>query len=137
MVDSAPFHAGKPTLTTHPVIGGDALSFPITPAPPSFWWIAMRRYAHTKAELSRPWDQQSDGRLVVECPRPSGLSAVIDAVDAAVAQANDDYARELELREDAVDERRAEGAKHDRDLAEIQQSLDELYADDRSTATPG
>ena len=38
--------AGRPTLTNHPVIGGDALCFPIVPKPPRLWWIHFRSHLH-------------------------------------------------------------------------------------------
>jgi hypothetical protein len=128
MAESPPIHAGKPALVPHPVIGGDALSFPLRPAPPSFWWIALRRFAHANSALSRPWDQPQDSRLIVECPQPDDLSTVIDAVNAVVAAANDAYARELEERGESAEHRRTEALAHEQAQAAIRHALDAHYA---------
>ena len=65
MTDEPETRAGKPTLTTHPVVGGDALRFPITPPPPGLWWIALRRHATANPTLKRPWDRPAENALLV------------------------------------------------------------------------
>jgi hypothetical protein len=100
------FRANKPTLTTHPVNGGDALLFTITPSPPQWWWRAMRRHATADPTLMRPWDQEHESRIAVVCPPLDELTVVIDAVDAAVEAANRDYEAELMLQRESADRSR-------------------------------
>jgi hypothetical protein len=126
------FHADKPTLTTHPVDGGDALSFPVSPSPPLSWWIEMRTHAHANPILVRPWDERKDDRFIVECPTTSHLEAVIDAVDAAVDQANGDYQHEAELREADAAESTAEELERDHARQSLQTAIN-LHYDNRAT----
>lgn len=126
------FHAEKPILTTHPVNGGDALMFTITPLPPPWWWRAMRHHASQSPVLIRPWDQELDDRIAVECPSRDQLADVIAAIDTAVAHANADYARELTLKRDAANRLKTDEGKRKRHLRDIQHALDQHY----DTRTP-
>ena len=94
MTTRARFHAEKPILTTHPVNGGDALVFPIRPPPPRWWWLAMRNHAGADPVLIRPWDQQRENRIAVLCPSLDKVTEVMDAINAAVDETNNDYDRE-------------------------------------------
>jgi hypothetical protein len=127
------FRAEKPVLTSHPVRGGDALMFTITPPPPQWWWRAMRHHAGASPALIRPWDQERDNRIAVECPSRDKLADVIAAIEAAVAQSNADYAGEVTLQRDAANRLRTDEVKRMRHLREIQQALDEHY-DSRTSA---
>ena len=122
------FHAEKPILTTHPVVGGDALSFPITPSPPLSWWIEMRGHAHQNPILVRPWDERKDSRFVVECPAVDDLDAVIDAIDQAVAQANGDYQHEVEVGDAEAAASAAEASHRDQLRDELRAAIDARYA---------
>jgi len=121
------FHAEKPVLATHPVNGGDALVFTIAPRPPKWWWRAMRDRAGADPVLVRPWDQEHESRMAVVCPDLEHLTSVIDAIDSCVAQANDDYRRELELQDDSAERLKTDLADRDRHLHEIQHAIDERY----------
>ena len=127
------FHAGKPVLTVHPVGGGEALAFPITPSPPLAWWIELRSHAHANPILVRPWDEQRADRFVVMCPALHGLDQVIDAVDRAVAKANDDSEHERQLGEEAATASRVARAERDREHRAMQLAIDRRY--DRHDAT--
>jgi hypothetical protein len=130
VADTSTFRAGKPTLTTHPVVGGDALRFPIAPSPPGLWWIALRKHATADRQLTRPWDEPKESSLTVECPDAASLNAVIDAVEQVIERANHDYdhgrAAGLQAQErfDAESERR----RHERES--ILGAIDSRYADD-------
>ena len=128
MTTQGPFRAEKPTLTTHPVAGGDALIFPITPPPPQWWWRALRHHMGADPTLTRPWDQEQDCRIAVVCPDMDKLGDVIDAIDAAVEASNRDYEHELALERDSADHLRTAEAERERHLAEIQRALDARYA---------
>jgi hypothetical protein len=121
------FQAEKPVLSTHPVNGGDALVFTIAPRPPKWWWRAMRDRAGANPLLVRPWDQEHESRMAVVCPTLENLTSVIDAIDSCVAQANDDYRRELELQDDSAEKLKTDLADRDRRLHEIQDAIDERY----------
>lgn len=121
------FHAEKPVLTTHPVNGGDALMFTITPPPPQRWWRALRQHAGASPALIRPWDQEHDDRIAVECPALDKLADVIAAIDTAVAEANADHARELALQRDAATQLKTDQARRKRHRRDIQRALDEHY----------
>jgi len=121
------FRAEKPVLSTHPVNGGDALVFTIAPPPPKWWWRAMRDRAGANPVLVRPWDQERESRMAVICPTLENLTSVIDAIDSCVAQANDDYRRELELQDDSAEKLKTDIADRDRHLHEIRAAIDERY----------
>jgi hypothetical protein len=121
------FNAERPTLTTHPVIGGDALCFPITPPPPRLWWIHLRAHLHANRALKRPWDQEAQGSLIVECPSAAHLGAVIDAVDSAVQLSNRDYGEDLALVGAAQEKRQADDERHARELEELEAAIAERY----------
>jgi len=131
------FQAEKPVLSTHPVNGGDALVFTIAPRPPKWWWRAMRDRAGENPVLVRPWDQEHESRMVVVCPSLENLTAVIDAVDSCVAQANGDYRRELELQDDSAEKLKTDLADRDRRLHEIQDAIDERYDGEPQPAVDG
>ena len=65
--------------------------------------------------------------MVVVCPDLENLTAVIDAIDSSVAQANEDYRRELELQSESAERLRTDLADRDRHLHEIQHAIDERY----------
>jgi hypothetical protein len=121
------FHAEKPTLTTHPVNGGDALMFMITPPPPQWWWRAMRHHAGASPALIRPWDQEHEGRIAVVSPSLENLTAVIDAINAAVAQSNTDYEHGLALQRDSAKRLKTEEAKRHQYLSDIRDAIDQRY----------
>ncbi len=121
------FRAGKPTLTTHPVAGGDALMFPIVPSPPEWWWRVLRHHLADDTALTRPWDQQQDSRIAVVCPSLERLGEVIDAINAAVDASNRDYERELALESEAAAQLRTAEAERERHLSDIQHALDRRY----------
>jgi hypothetical protein len=121
------FRAGRPTLTVHPVIGGDALSFPITPAPPRLWWIHLRAHLHSNGVLKRPWDQEAQSALIVECPSAANLGAVIDAVDSAVEFSNRDYNEDVALAGSVQEQQRADDERHARERAELEAAIAERY----------
>jgi hypothetical protein len=130
------FHAEKPTLITHPVVGGDALSFPISPTPPLSWWIELRTHAHANPVLVRPWDERKDDAFIVESPTPSNLNAVIDAVDAAVAHANADYQHDGDLREAEAVASNAEEVERDHARQSLQTAIDRRYDPQMTGAAP-
>jgi hypothetical protein len=121
------FTAGRPTLTMHPVIGGDALSFPITPAPPRLWWIHLRAHLHANDVLKRPWDQEAQSSLIVECPSAANLDAVIDAVNTAVQLSNRDYAEDLALAGSAQEQQRVDDERHVREREELETAIAKRY----------
>ena len=121
------FKAGRPTLTTHPVIGGDALCFPITPVPPRLWWIHLRAHLHSNGVLKRPWDQEAQSSLIVESPTAANLGAVIDAVNSAVEVSNRDYDEDLALAGSAQEQRQADDERHARELEELEAAIAKRY----------
>src|SRR6185312_7233487 len=121
------FRANKPTLTTHPVNGGDALLFTITPSPPQWWWRAMRRHATADPTLMRPWDQEHESRIAVVCPDLADLAGVIDAIDLAVSQSNSDYAAELALQRDSAAHLKTDADERVQYLSDIRQAIDARY----------
>jgi hypothetical protein len=121
------FHADKPTLSTHPVNGGDALLFTISPPPPQWWWRAMRRHATADPILRRPWDQEHESRIAVVCPPLDDLAGVIDAVDAAVEAANIDYEAELALQRESAHRLETDEAELDQYHADIRRAIDARY----------
>jgi len=129
------FRANKPTLTTHPVNGGDALLFTITPSPPQWWWRAIRRHATADPTLMRPWDQEHESRIAVVCPPLDELTVVIDAVDAAVDAANRDYEAELMLQRESADRLETDEAERDRYHSDIRRAIDARY--DRARVAVG
>lgn len=130
MVDEPTFHASKPAFTTHPVIGGDALRFPIEPSPPGLWWIALRKYATADHLLVRPWDAPKQSSLTVECPDAATLDAVIDAVNQVIERANDDYARALSVGLEAKERLEAETERRRDEREAILRAIDMRYPDD-------
>jgi hypothetical protein len=127
MTPQTGFHADKPTLTTHPVNGGDALMFTITPSPPPWWWRAMRHHAGSDPVLARPWDQEHESRIAVVCPSLDTLADVIEGINAAVEASNRDYAQELALQRDSAAQLRTDQAQRDQYLTDIQNALDAHY----------
>lgn len=121
------FHAEKPILTTHPVNGGDALVFAIRPPPPRSWWRVMRNHAGANPLLIRPWDQQHEGRIAVVCPSLEKVTEVIDAINAAVHETNNDYERELERRRESSEQLKTVEAEHDRYLSDVRRAIAERY----------
>jgi hypothetical protein len=127
MTMQAPFRAEKPLLTTHPAGGGDALVFPIAPSPPRWWWRSMRNHAGADPALIRPWDQAHEGRIAVICPGLDNVTEVIDAIDAAVRQTNQDYERELDRRRGASERLKTVEAERARYLSDVRHAIDERY----------
>jgi hypothetical protein len=121
------FTAGRPTVTTHPVMGGDALCFPISPAPPRLWWVHLRAHLHPNVALKRPWDQEAESSLFVECPTAANLDAVIDAVDSAVQLATRDYDQDMALAALEEEQQEADDERHHRDLEELETAIAERY----------
>jgi hypothetical protein len=132
MADSSTFRAGKPTLTTHPVIGGDALRFPIAPSPPGQWWIALRRYATADQQLTRPWEEPKESSLTVECPDAANLDAVIDAINQVIERANHDYANQLAAGVEAQQRFDAETERRQHERESILRAINDRYSDDPS-----
>lgn len=130
MADASTFRAGKPSLTTHPVIGGEALRFPIAPSPPGQWWIALRRYATADHQLKRPWDEPRASSLTVECPDAANLDAVIDAVNQVIERANHHYAHELAAGADAQQRVDAESERRQHERESILRAINDRYPDD-------
>jgi hypothetical protein len=126
------FHAEKPILTTHPVNGGDALIFPITPPPPQWWWRALRCHATTDATLLRPWDQEHESRIAVVCPPLDQLADVMDAIDAAVQASNRDYDAELALEHESAVQLETDEAERSQYHSDIRRAIDARY-DHRET----
>ena len=127
MTTQAPFRAEKPVLTTHPAGGGDALVFPITPPPPRWWWASMRNHAGADPVLIRPWDQAHESRIAVMCPSLEKVTEVIDAIDAAVRETNQDYERELDHRSGASERLKTVEAERARYLSDVRHAIDERY----------
>jgi hypothetical protein len=121
------FYATKPILTTHPVNGGDALIFTITPPPPQWWWRALRRHATADSTLVRPWDQEHQSRIAVVCPPLDELPGVIDAIDAAVQASNRDYDAELALQHDSAIWLKNDEAERDQYHSDIRRVIDARY----------
>ena len=130
MADEPTYRAGKPTLTTHPVIGGDALRFLITPAPPDRWWIALRRYATANQLLKRPWDEPRDSALTIQCPDSASLAGVLDAVNDVVDEANRDYAANLASDVIATERLQAETTRREHERETIIREINERYDHD-------
>lgn len=127
MTTQAPFRAEKPVLTTHPAGGGDALVFPISPPPPPWWWRSMRNHAGADPALIRPWDQARESRIAVICPGLGAVTEVIDAIDAAVRETNQDYDRELDRRRGASERLKTGEAERARYLSDVRHAIDERY----------
>jgi len=127
MTPELTFQAEKPLLGTHPVNGGDALIFAITPPPPRWWWRAMRRHAGANPALLRPWDQEQDSRITVVCPSLADLTEVLDAVDTCVAQANADYQQELDLQRASAAQLQTDKDDRDQYLENVRHAIDERY----------
>jgi hypothetical protein len=121
------FHADKPLLTTHPVNGGDALIFTITPSPPRWWWRALRHHATADPTLERPWDLEHKNQIAVVCPDLANFTRVIDAIDLAVLQSNSDYATELALQRDAAARLKSDEEKRVQYLSDIRDAIDARY----------
>ena len=130
------FHAEKPILTTHPVNGGDALVFAIRPPPPRWWWLAMRNHAGADPALIRPWDQQHESRIAVICPSLEKVTEVIDAMNAAVDETNNDYDRELERRRETSEHLKIVEAEHDRYLSDVGRVIAERYPNTNPAPRP-
>ncbi len=127
MTQELPFHAEKPLLATHPVAGGDALIFPISPPPPQWWWRALRQHAGANPALLRPWDREQESQIAVVCPSVADLPGVIDAIDACVAQANRDYGHERDLQRACATKLNTDEADRDQYLHDIQNGIDDRY----------
>ena len=121
------FHADKPILTIHPVNGGDALIFTITPSPPRWWWRALRHHATADPTLVRPWDQEHKNQIAVVCPDLAKFTSVIDAIDLAVSQSNSDYATELALQRASAAQLRTDEEKRVQYLSDIRDAIDAHY----------
>jgi hypothetical protein len=121
------FRANKPILTTHPVNGGDALIFTITPSPPRWWWRALRHHATADPALVRPWDQEHKNQIAVVCPDLADFAGVIDAIDLAVSQSNSDYAAELALQRDSAAHLKTDADERVQYLSDIRQAIDARY----------
>jgi hypothetical protein len=61
----------------------------------------MPHHAGADPALIRPWEQERESRIAVLCPSLDSLGQVIDAVEAAVRETNQDYERELDRRRGA------------------------------------
>jgi hypothetical protein len=127
MTIQARFRTEKPTLTTHPAGGGDALVFPITPTPPRWWWRSMRDHASADPTLIRPWDQAGESRIAVVCPSLDKVAEIIDAIEAAVRETNQDYERELDRRRGASERLTTAEAERTRYLSDVGHAIDERY----------
>ena len=127
MTHQSSFHAEKPRIATHPVNGGDALLFSIRPSPPQWWWRALRARAGANQALLRPWDKPHQSLIAVVCPTLDDLTAVIDAMNDCVAQANDDYRRELQLQHDSAEQRKTDEVNRNTYLQHLQSAIDERY----------
>jgi hypothetical protein len=127
MTTEARFHAEKPALTTHPAGGGDALVFPITPSPPRWWWRAMRHRAGAAPALIRPWDQERESRIAVTCTSLDSVGQIIDAIEAAVRQTNQDYEQELDRRRGASERLKTVEAERVSYLSDVGRAIDERY----------
>ena len=127
MTMQARFRSEKPALTTHPAGGGDALVFPITPAPPRWWWRTMRTHAGANPALIRPWDQERESRIAVACPSLDKVTDIIDAIEAAVLETNRDYERELDCRRDASERLKTVEDERNRYLSDVRNTIDERY----------
>ena len=92
----------------------------------------MRHHASANPVLIRPWNQEHDDRIAVECPTLDTLADVIAAIDTAVAHANADYEGELTLQRDAANQLKTDEVKRKRHLRDIQHALDQHY----DTRTP-
>ena len=135
MADPPTFRAGKPTLTSHPVTGGDALRFPIAPPPPGQWWIALRRYATANQHLTRPWDEPNESSFTVECPDAANLDAVIDAVNQVLDHANHEYAHQLAAGEQAQQRFDTESTRRQQERENILRAINDRYSDDPSVTS--
>jgi hypothetical protein len=124
---NTPFHANKPTLTTRPVNGGDALIFTITPSPPRWWWRALRHHATTDPTLVRRWDQKHKNQIAVVCPDLANSTGVIDAIDLAVSQSNSDYAAELALQRASATQLKTDADERAQYLSDIRGAIDAHY----------
>ena len=62
----------------------------------------MTAHAGASPALIRPWDKEHEGQIAVVSPSLENLTAVIDAINAAVAQSNTDYEHELALQRDSA-----------------------------------
>jgi hypothetical protein len=127
MTAGARFHAEKPVFATHPAGGGDALLFPITPSPPRWWWRAMRHHAGADPALSRPWEQERETRIAVLCPSLDRVGQIIDAIETAVRETNQDYERELDRRRGASDRLKTVEAERVSYLRDVDRAIDERY----------
>jgi hypothetical protein len=130
VADAPSFRAGKPRLTRHPVIGGDALRFPIAPSPPGQWWIALRKYATADELLTRPWDEPATSVLTIQCPDAEKLDAVIDAVNQVIERANHAYAHELAAGVEAQQRFDAESERQQHEREDVLRAINERYSDD-------
>jgi hypothetical protein len=130
VADSPTFRAGKPSLTRHPVVGGDALRFPIAPSPPGQWWIALRRYATADPQLTRPWDEPKASSLTVECPDLANLDAVIDAVNQVIQRANHHYDHELASGVEEQERIDAESDRRQHERENILRAINDRYPSD-------
>ena len=136
MTTRARFHAEKPILTTHPVNGGDALVFAIRPPPPRWWWLAMRNRTGADPALIRPWDQQRESCIAVICPSLENVTEVIDAINAAVDETNNDYDREFERRRESSEHLKIVEAEHDRYLSDVGCVIAERYPNTKPAPRP-
>jgi hypothetical protein len=130
MADEPTYRAGKPTLTVHPVIGRDALRFPIEPTPPAAWWIGLRRYATADQLLTRPWDEPAHNTLTIECPDAASLATVIEAVDHVIDKANRDYADQLAAGVVAQERFQAETTRRQHERETIIREINDRYDQD-------
>ena len=75
----------------------------------------------------RPWDKEQESLIAVVCPTLGGLTAVIDAMNSCVGQANDDYRRELEAQHQSAEQLKTDRADRTRHVHDLQAAIDELY----------
>jgi len=130
MADELTYRARKPTLGVHPVIGRDALRFPIEPPPPAGWWIGLRRYATADQRLTRPWDEPAHNTLTIDCPDAASLATVIDAVNGVIDKANRDYADQLAAGVAAQERFEAETTRRQHEREAIVREINDRYDQD-------
>jgi hypothetical protein len=70
----------------------------------------------------------------VVCPSLADLTAVMDAADACVAQANADYRQELDLQRASAAQLKTDGADRDQYLDDVRHAIDERYDADRDAS---
>jgi hypothetical protein len=87
----------------------------------------MRDHAGADPALIRPWDQVGESRIAVVCPSLDKVAEVIDAIEAAVRETNQDYERELDRRCGASEQLKTVEAERTRYLSDVRHAIDERY----------